>query len=87
MTQAFHILLRDKRQQRNMARPFDRLGQAPLVLGTGSRLASRPYPAKFIHVALQVILILVINIINMIYTESADTPAITRTPSTSSWAI
>ena len=69
-----------------MSRPFNGYSQAPLVLSTGARLAPRPNPAKLIHVAPQVILILVINVIDMVYTESANTPAVTRSPLTS-WPI
>lgn len=66
-----------------MSRPLDGLSQAALVLGTCSRLAPRPNPAKLIHIPLQVLLILIINVVDMIDTESTNTPAIAYSTTTS----
>ncbi len=66
-----------------MSRPFDSLSQAALVLGTCSRLAPRPNPAELIHVPLQVLFILIINVVDMIDTESTNTPASAYPTSTS----
>ncbi len=83
MTLAHTLLLSNKRQQGDMSRPLDGLSQAALVLGTSSRLASRPNPAEFVHVPLQVIMILVINVIDMIDTESTNSPASAYSTTTS----
>jgi hypothetical protein len=58
-----------------MPRSFDSLRQASLVLGTCSRLAARPNPPKFIYVSFQILVVLIVDIIDMIHTESANSPA------------
>jgi hypothetical protein len=55
--------------------PFDCLGQASLVAGTGARLAPRPDPAMFRDVTAQLICILVINVVYFVHAESADAAA------------
>ena len=71
-----------------MSRPLDSLSQAALVLSTRSRLASRPNPAELVHVPLQILLILVINVVDMIDTESANTPASAHPTATiAPWSI
>jgi len=88
MTLAHTSLLSNKRQQGDMSRPLDSLSQAALVLSTRSRLASRPNPAELVHVPLQILLILVINVVDMIDTESTNTPAIAYSATSSaSWSI
>jgi hypothetical protein len=87
MTLAHTSLLSNKRQQGDMSRSLDGLSQAALVLGTSSRLTPRPNPTELVHVPLQVLLILVINVVDMIDTESTNTPASTYPATTSaSWS-
>jgi hypothetical protein len=67
-------LVNDKRQQRQVSRPFNCQGQPALMFGAGTGLASRPDTAVLGHVTAQGIVLLIIYRCHFLNAEGADVP-------------
>src|ERR1019366_7225187 len=68
------LQFRSKRQQRDISRALDGFAQPALVTRAGAGHAARKNFAAILHEGVQHVRLFVINVINLIYAETAHFP-------------